>query len=259
MQCGADLTGEHVVHRRRREERVRRAAGRGRIEDRALRGPRAVRDRGRQEPDRQEHAGDDPRSHSGCCRRPSGAAPGVANCDLRPEHRDARSAGLPGDRRRRPRPRDRDRGSGRGRRRARPPRGGRRSSSSSYTSGLAGRQVELDDLLRRHPVEVLHERAQRVAVRGDEHGRARRGGRARSRPPTTAASVRARPSGTRRGGARHGGGRRTARRSRSRDRRSRAGRAARRRSGARSSPAPARTSPRSRPCSCPGARRSDAR
>ena len=37
---------------------------------------------------------------------------------------------------------------------------------------LAGREVELHDLFGRHPVEVLHERAQGVAVRGDEHGRA---------------------------------------------------------------------------------------
>ena len=53
----------------------------------------------------------------------------------------------------------------------------------------AGRDVERDDRLVGHAVEVLDQRAQRVAVRGDQTSPGRPAGRARSRRTSTAASA----------------------------------------------------------------------
>ena len=258
-QRGADLLGQQVVHGWRRQERVGRAAGSGRVEDGALGGPRAVGHRGRDEPDRHEHAGDGSRSHSACCRRSNRSAGGG---DVRPPPPSRGAAAQPAWRATAsaaatarsgcevaaPNP-------------AGPDRGGRPEIGVELVhERLARGQVELHHLGRRQAVEMLHERPQRVPVRGHEHRRAQIGGRARSRPPTRAASVRARPSRHSARGQHVGGQGRVALvdpRVRVVDRPW--ARAGRRRSVARSSPAPARTPSRSRPCSCPGARRSGAR
>ena len=59
---------------------------------------------------------------------------------------------------------------------------------------FAGREVQVDDLLRRHVLEMLHEAAQRIAVRGDEHGRARAQVGDDAVVPPRQHRVRARPS-----------------------------------------------------------------
>ena len=124
----------------------------------------------------------------------------------------------------------------------------------------AGRDVQLDDLRLGDVVEILHERAQAVAVRGDEHALARAD---RRRDRLVPVRQEARDRVLERFGQRQLGGRerrvaRIARRVARVVRRQRAA-AGCRSCGARSSPAPRRASPRSRPCSAPAARRSGAR
>ena len=200
---------------------MRGGAGRAGVEDDVRDDPRVVADERREEAEHEQDAGAGLRASRLLCRRGAGPAQGRQPACLATA---AAAASARFGSRKRP---------------FTPP-GPLRSDRAQVVvelvdQRLAGREVQLDDLLGRQAVEMLDERAQRVAVRGDEHGCAACAGRGRSRRTTTAASARARPSGTRRGGARRGGARRSARRSPTASRSSRAsdrGRAAARRTNA---------------------------
>ena len=121
---------------------------------------------------------------------------------------------------------------------------------------LTGRDVQVDDVVVGDAVEVLHQTAERVAVRGDERDPPRRRGRARSRRTSRAASGRSRRPGTPTSASGRAAG------PRSGDPPTDPSRAAAAACGTRGGTRAAsrRRTPRApSPCSCPAGRRSGAR